>query len=107
MTESRAASVGQAFQSWATTIGIIIAGVWAVYTLVYKEIIIPETSPINVSVNLSSKEAGTASDNPTGSALSAVEVALTKSNPSARTVYILGGAFAIFWPTCDEPQSIR
>ena len=105
MTELRAASVGLAFQSWATTIGIIIAGVWAVYTFVYKEIIIPETSPINVSVNLSIKEAGTASDNPTGSALSAVEVALTASNPSARTVYILGGAFAIFGQHVTSPKA--
>ena len=104
MTASRAASVGQAFQSWATTLGIIIAGVWAVYTFIYKEIIIPETSPINVSVNLSIKEAGTASDNPTGPDLSAVEVALTATNPSARTVYILGGAFGIFGQRITSPE---
>jgi hypothetical protein len=102
MTASRAASVGQAFQSWATTLGIIIAGVWAVYTFIYKEIIIPETSPINESVNMSIQDAGTASDNTTGPDVSAVEVALTSTQPRDRTV--VRRCLWYFWSTYHEPE---
>jgi hypothetical protein len=36
-------------------LAILLAGAWAVYTFVYKEIIIPMTAPINLTMDLELK----------------------------------------------------
>jgi hypothetical protein len=62
MTETKVGSVGEVIRSWIPPIGIVIAAVWGVYTFIYKEIIIPQSAPVNVSIGLQIQEAGIAKD---------------------------------------------
>lgn len=38
------------------TTAIVLAGVWALYTFVYKEILLPKSAPVNVSIDLQLKK---------------------------------------------------
>lgn len=80
--------VGRTVNVWAQTLAIIFAGLWGAYTFVYLEITKPAAAPINLSAQVEVREAGvrTSSD---GRRLLALELEITASNPSTRTVHVL------------------
>jgi hypothetical protein len=77
------------------TVGIIIAAAWGVYTFIYKEITVPKSAPINISMNMQLKKAGIGE--PKGK-LMAVEMRVTATNPSTRKVYLLPSMWMV-WGT--------
>ncbi len=93
MKQETKRTTGEIVNTWAQTIAIFVAGVWAVYTFWHSQFAVPESAPVNVSVNLQLKKAGSV----TGSdALVAVEVKFAATNPSSRIVYLLPCMWAAF-----------
>jgi len=88
-------SVGNEIRSWIQTIVILGAAAWGAYTFIYKEIWVPRSAPVNVSVNLQIQKAGIANASDEKS-LSAVLVDLTATNPSSRTVYLLHNIWSVY-----------
>jgi hypothetical protein len=80
--------VARAVNYWVQSLAIIFAGLWGAYTFVYLEITRPASAPINLSAQVEVREAG-ARPVADGSALLAIELEITASNPSSRTVYLL------------------
>lgn len=87
------------FNKWAQSIGIIVAAIWGAYTFIYKEIKLPEESPTNISVNLQLKKASTGKPK---TSLIPVEIHVSATNPSSRTIYLLSN-YWIAWGYRTEP----
>jgi hypothetical protein len=80
--------VARAVNYWVQSVAIIFAGLWGAYTFVYLEIARPASAPINLSAQVEVREAG-ARPVADGPALVAIELEITATNPSSRTVYLL------------------
>lgn len=92
MTVSSERSISQEINIWIQIIGIIIGSVWAVYVFIYKEIILPKASPVNITLDLQLKKI----ENPNSQhlrdknqGLTAIEMEITATNPSSRMVYLV------------------
>lgn len=83
--------VARAVNFWVQTVAIIFAGLWGAYTFIYLEITKPAAAPINLSAQVHVREAGArpVAEGSRGGALLAIELDITASNPSTRTVHIL------------------
>ena len=93
MPTSSERTFGEILNTWVQTIGILAAGVWAAYTFVYKEIRLPSSAPVNVSVSLQLKKIGPKGITSEKQPIVAVEMQAAASNPSARTIYPLNSAW--------------
>jgi hypothetical protein len=92
----------------------VIGGFWTYYTWYYKEILIPSTAPVNITTQLDVKQAGLkgpgAGEN---GELEAIELAVTATNVSTRTIYFLSnywvatGANVEIRPENDDTDSWR
>jgi hypothetical protein len=91
-------TVAQKLNTWAQTIGIVIAAAWGVYTFIYKEVMLPRSAPVNISVNLQLKKIGFASSQiqDENKSLIAVEMRVSATNPSPREVYLLPSAWIVY-----------
>jgi hypothetical protein len=79
-------SFGETVNTWVQTIGILIAAIWGFYTFVYKEIELPSSAPVNISLNLQLKKI---ESGPLVGDLSAVEMKVSATNPSPRKISLL------------------
>jgi hypothetical protein len=93
MLKSSERTFGEILNTWVQTIGILAAGLWAAYTFVYKEIKVPSSAPVNVSVSLQLKKIGPKGITSEKQPIVAVEMQAGASNPSVRTVYPLNSAW--------------
>lgn len=95
MADPSEQSLGQVINTWVQTVGIIIAAGWAAYTFIYKEIVIPKSVPVNISVSLQLRKIGQDSSKTTDTKnhLVAVEMRASATNPSPREVYLLPSAW--------------
>jgi len=92
MAEKRERTLGESLNTWLQIVGILVAAVWAAWTFVYKEIQVPQSAPINISMNLQLKKAGVG----TGKApMVALEMRISATNPSTRRVYLLPSLWTI------------
>lgn len=84
-------NLGKEINAWVQTMGIILAAAWGVYTFFYKEIWVPKSAPINVTVDLSLKKIGEGTQKVQSSPrrLIPVEMKISARNPSSREIYIL------------------
>ena len=100
----RERSLFETFHKWVQTVGIIIAATWGVYTFIYKEIKVPKSAPINISMNMQLKKAGGTS---TVGSLLAVEMRVSATNLSPRKVYLLSSFWHVmgYKVTPKEPES--
>ena len=69
------------------TTAIVLAGAWALYTFVYKEILVPKSAPVNVSIDLQLKKIES-TDQQSNQPV-CVEMAVKAVNPSSRVAYLL------------------
>jgi len=69
------------------TTAIVLAGVWALYTFVYKEILLPKSAPVNVSIDLQLKKIE--STDQQSNQLVCVEMTVKAVNPSSRVAHLL------------------
>jgi len=75
------------------TLAILVAGAWAAWVFHFQEILKPAAAPVNLSTQLDVSQVGTRTDSASGERLLAIELKITASNPSTRTIYILDN----FW----------
>jgi hypothetical protein len=93
---------GKKFRAWVQTVGIIIASIlaflWGVYSFIYKEIIIPKSAPVNITLNLSLQKSGINVNRANGNEkpLSAIELKIAATNPSTRSIYLLPSYFIVY-----------
>ncbi len=115
-------SFGQEINAWVQTVGILFAAAWGGYTFIYKEVWLPNSAPVNISVDLQLKKVGQmgphgapvsdVSDKPNGLAgeidkkkqLIGVEMRISAVNPSPRDVYLLPSAWSA-WGIVDRASS--
>jgi hypothetical protein len=98
MATSEERNFGRGLNTWVQTIGILIAAAWGAYAFIYKEVLLPKSAPVNISMNLQLKKIG-----PGGSEkgnkekqLFAVEMRVSATNPSPRQVYLLTSAWIAY-----------
>src|SRR5438093_325085 len=90
---SKNRSFGESLNTWVQAIGIIIAACWGVYTFGYKEIMVPKSAPVNITLNLQLKKIGGA---PAKGDLVAVEMRASATNPSSRDIHLLPNAWIAY-----------
>lgn len=104
MAISSERSISQEINTWVQIIGIIIGSGWGVYTFIYKEIWIPKSAPVNVTVDLQLKKierpnSQQMQDKKQG--LTAIEMEITATNPSSRIVYLLSSRWTAYGINVD------
>jgi len=82
--------LGGSIHSWIQSIGIVAAGILAIYTFVYKDIFLPKSAPVNLTLSLQLQKvkwegSGSAKEN----SLIPIEMQISASNPSSRSVYFM------------------
>ena len=109
MANSGERSFAQELNTWIQTIGIIIAACWGVYTFVYKEIMVPKSAPVNITLNLELKKIGTGllKNKDRIRPLVPVELKVSAKNPSSREVYLLTGAWIAYGMKIDHFEEVQ
>lgn len=79
---------------WVQTVALICAFVWGIYTFVYKEILLPKSAPVNISMNLGLQCTRNNESNQKKSI--PVELIISAKNPSTRQVDLLSNFFIIY-----------
>lgn len=87
MVEIAKKSFSKEVNTWTQTVGIVVAAIWGIYTFGYKEIFIPKTAPVNISMDLQLQKVGVS--NKKKNKLIAVEMKVSATNPSSRGVKLL------------------
>lgn len=83
---------------WGPPAGVIIAALWAVYNFYFKEIWVPQSAPVNITVDLQLKKLGASATKGKNDEkrLLAVELKVTASNPSSREIVLLPSAWVAY-----------
>jgi hypothetical protein len=91
MSDSSQKSVGERLQIWAQVVGIIAATLWGIYTFFYKEIWVPKSVPVNITMELQLRKTGDdpLKKNRDANAMIPLEMKISAKNPSSRAVYLL------------------
>ena len=90
-------SLSQAINTWAQTIGIVIAAVWAVYTFYTINFQIPNAAPININLALDLKsEQNVPKDFVSDMDLIPISLTVSINNPSTKMVYLLDNAWIAY-----------
>jgi hypothetical protein len=94
MANGQERTFGEQLNTWVQIVGIIGAATWGAYTFVYKEIMIPRSAPINITLNLNLRKIEPGS-HPTDrkNPLIPVEMKISATNPSSRTIHLLRSAW--------------
>jgi hypothetical protein len=90
-TQPKERTVGETLNTWMQIVGILIAAVWGIYTFFYKEVFVPKSAPVNISINLQLKKVGTGSASQ--ASLAAVQMDVSATNPSTREIQLLPSAW--------------
>jgi hypothetical protein len=98
MANSQERGFGEKLNTWMQTIAIIMAAAWAVYTFIYKEILVPKSAPVNISLDLELKKSATSATRGVahGKQFDAIEMKVSAKNPSSRTIYLLPNKFIAY-----------
>jgi|ERR1041385_63779 hypothetical protein len=88
---SQKRSFEERLNTWVQIVGILIAAIWGVYTFLEKEVLIPKSAPVNISINLQLKKVATGTGNQ--ASLTAIEMNVAATNPSTREVHLLPSAW--------------
>jgi len=101
MPDSKEKSFSEKFNTWIQTIGIIIGSIiisfWGVYTFYYEKVWLPQSAPVNISINFTLKKAGMnyINDDRRRTKLIAIEMKVSATNPSSRQIYLFPSAFIV------------
>lgn len=98
MADSRERTFAEKLSTWVQIMGILVASGWGVYTFIYKEISLPRSAPINVSVKLDLRRIGTtiAYTSDQHAPITDVEMQISMTNPSSRKVDLLPSVWIAF-----------
>ncbi len=104
MADEPSRSISESIRLWSQAVAIplvlAVAGFWQFYL---KEVWWPGAA-INLTAELSVKEAGLSAAGNGGKKLEAIELVITARNPSSSTVYLLPNYWAAWGVTVDTPQ---
>jgi hypothetical protein len=90
--ESEFARKASTVNTVAQIIALCVASVWAVWIFYWRELAVPRSAPINVTLDLQLKRVGgSGGDHP----LIAIEMKTSATNPSSRKVFLLPSAFIV------------
>lgn len=89
MAEAAEGGLARTVNLWVQSVAFVCAGLWGVFVFWDQNVAAPARAPINLSTQLTLRPAGLGSQTPGGGQLLAVELEVTATNPSSRTVYIL------------------
>lgn len=76
-------------------IGIILAAAWGVYTFIYEKIIIPQSAPVNISLDLELQKINDVYSKKEKQ-LTAIEMKISETNPSSRPIYLLTNYWGVY-----------
>ena len=83
-------TIGQSINTWVQIFALILAGIWAIYNFIYKEIIKPKLLPSHISIKLDLSKAGKRNS------LLAVKADFTILNNSKRKAVLLPSVYAVW-----------
>lgn len=84
-------------EEWLTRLhiaAILGAAVWAGWTFYFKDIFIPQSAPVNISLDLALKKVGPGTSQ-SNSSLVAIEMRISATNPSTREVWLLPSIWTV------------
>lgn len=90
--ERRQRTFEEKLNTWLQISAIIVAGIWAASTFFYQQVKVPNSAPINVTMNLQLKKVST---HPRKDPLEWIEMRVTATNPSSRTIYLLPNVWSV------------
>src|SRR5438128_1254137 len=89
MADETKRTLAQEISSWMQILGIVIAAAWGAWTFVYKEIVVPKSAPVNVTVDLELKKIAGGQPGENKKKLIPVQFKVSAKNPSSREIYLL------------------
>ncbi|MFZ5449298.1 MAG: hypothetical protein ACOZFS_11740 [Thermodesulfobacteriota bacterium] len=97
MGKLRESSFSENCKNWVTVFGIILATLWGIYAFYVKEISIPKSAPVNITVDLSLRKTDPKGIKISGNndQLLTIEANVSAKNPSSRTIYLLPSLFVV------------
>jgi hypothetical protein len=107
VTNSPERSLAEKINTWVQIVAIVVGGGWGAYTFIYKEITMPRSAPINVSVSLELKKVGPTAVDVKGRSASAiaVEMQVSMKNPSSRKVNLLPSVWVAYGYTIVRAEN--
>jgi len=95
MANSKERTFSEEVNTWVQIIAIIAAALWAIYTFVYKEITVPKSAPINVTLNLKLQKVG-AGNIKDKKPLVAIEMNVLTKNPSSLKIHLFPSVYVVY-----------
>jgi hypothetical protein len=91
-------SKAESARLWVQAVAVpVVATLFTLVAFYYKEIFIPSTAPINLTTDVSVESAGRGAVNSEqDKGLEAIELTVTASNPSSRTIYLLANSWLAY-----------
>jgi hypothetical protein len=89
MADEGKRTLAQEISSWMQILGIVVAAAWGAWTFVYKEIVVPKSAPVNVTVDLELKKISGGQPGENKKKLIPVQFKVSAKNPSTREIYLL------------------
>jgi hypothetical protein len=106
MADPSERGLDEKINTWVQTSGIIMAAVWALYTFIYKEFTVPQSAPVNVSINLKLQKTGVyIPDKKNEKGLAAIEILVSAKNPSSITTHLLPSVFIVYGYKIFDPAA--
>lgn len=98
MAKSQERGFDEKLNNWVQTAGIILAAAWGIYAFTYKEIWIPKSAPVNITLDMAieKKGAGACLGNEQGQQFDAIEMKFSAQNPSQKTIFLLPNKFIAY-----------
>ena len=103
MADTQDRTFGDSLKTWLQILGILVATGWGVWTFIYKEIRVPKSAPINITMNLQLKKVGVETSK---ESFVAVEMRISATNPSTRRVYLLPNMWRVYGYKLTHQDSI-
>lgn len=89
MADEGKRTLAQEISSWMQILGIVVAAAWGAWTFIYKEIVVPKSAPVNVTVDLELKKISAGQPGENKKRLIPVQFKVSAKNPSTREIYLL------------------
>ena len=97
----------ESIRLWIEAVGIpVVVAALGVWQFWLKEVVWPSEAPVNLTTDLSVKEAGLkGASGSEGNALEAIELEVTARNPSTRPIYVLNNIWTAYGVSIEVPQN--
>jgi hypothetical protein len=87
--------------SWVQIAAIVLAGLWGIYTFIYKEYLVPRSSPAFISVDVEMDRVGS------NDSLEAMQLRLKVTNQGERTIFTLPSVATVWGSQLQDTPEIN